>query len=169
MSGRIPGLTTIGFQSRLLEGGISALKMFTATVDTVSRLLPASSARYARHCARQDLQSSPEVSCVLKKAWLIPLIDGTKSIATGISRATLVASWRAPDGRTCQFPGAISSAPASSAPRKPAFIVSASSPRSSPKSTVRKCTRKPTTFIRLASHFLAAMSASGKAGRITPF
>lgn len=56
---------------------------------------------------RPVTRSSSRVSS--SKAWLIPPIDGTKSIAAGINRATFFASWSAPDGILRQRPGASAS------------------------------------------------------------
>jgi hypothetical protein len=59
-----------------------------------------------------DTRSASRVSS--SKAWLIPPIDGTNSIAAGISRATFIASCSAPEGMSRQRPGASASAASAS-------------------------------------------------------
>jgi ethanolamine ammonia-lyase small subunit len=59
-------------------------------------------------------RSSSAVSSA--KSWLIPLIEGTNSIATGITRDRFDASCSAPDGIDRQRPGATASAASASTP-----------------------------------------------------
>jgi hypothetical protein len=75
----------------------------------------------ASHKTRTPVaRSSSAVSSA--KSWLIPPIEGTNSIATGITRDRFEASCSAPDGIDRQRPGATASAACASTRCSPASI-----------------------------------------------